>query len=59
MYQEIIDPPEDFWPEDHKDLSWLDDLARDEANEYYDNEAAALHAFECRIYGEPHRRYVV
>ena len=53
MYQEIIDPPADVWGKNHLDtLDWLDDLAR----EYAEDEAAALHSFECRVYNELDRR---
>ena len=54
MLEKEIEPPVDFWPEDRDNtLDWLDDLAR----EIEDDEAAALHSFECRIYNELERRY--
>ena len=54
MLEKEIDPPVDFWPEDRDEtLDWLDDLAR----ETEEDEAAALHSFECRIYNELERRY--
>lgn len=53
MYREIIDPPDDVWPEEDTTLDWLDDLAQ----EYAEDEAAALHAYECKIYGDKQRKY--
>ena len=53
MYKEIIDPPDDIFPEEDESLDWLDDLAQ----EYAEDETAALHAYECKIYREPNRRY--
>ena len=51
MSYEIIDPPCD--DENDETLDWLEDLAR----EYQEDEAAALHSFECRVYNELDRRY--
>lgn len=51
MLDKDIDPPDDIWDDLRNDMSWLDDLA----NEYEEDEAAALHAFECRIYNETNR----
>ena len=54
MLEKEIDPPVDFWPEERNEtLDWLEDLAR----EYQEDEAAALHAYECRIYNELDRRF--
>lgn len=53
MLEKDIDPPADIWDELETNSDWIDDLAR----EYEEDEAAALHSFECRIYNEKDRRY--
>ena len=50
MLDENIDPPCDEFREDT--LDWLDDLQQ----EIEEDEAAALHSFECRTYNEKDRR---
>jgi hypothetical protein len=59
MLEKDIDPTDYGWLDDDAGSveysDWLDDLAR----EYEEDEAAALHAYECRIYNEPDRRYAV
>lgn len=51
MLDEHIDPPCDEFHDET--LDWLEDLRR----EIEEDEAAALHSYECRIYNEPNRRY--
>lgn len=51
MLDDYIDPPCDEFRDET--LDWIDDLHR----EIEEDEADALHAFECRIYNETERRY--
>lgn len=52
MLEKDFDPPADFWNHPRtENLDWIMDLER----ETEEDEAAALHAFECRIYNEPNR----
>lgn len=58
MYQEIIDPFEHGWLDDDAGSvefeNWLDGRMREQE----EDEAAALHAYECKVYNERDRRYV-
>ncbi len=54
MYQEIIDPPADVWPDYEIYLDWLED----QAQEYKEDEEAAKFAFEAQRYERIYGRYL-
>lgn len=60
MLEKDIDPPPGRWLDDDGGSleyeEWLDNLAQQyEDRMYQENEAALLHAYECKVYNEKYR----